>query len=108
MGMARGSILRIFFICGSSIGVIGSIAGVALGMLFVWNIHSIQGFVEWVTGTQIWDPTVRAGITHIPTKLQFSDVALTLFIALGLSFIATLFPAWKAAKLDPVEALRYE
>jgi len=108
MGMARGSILRIFFVCGSSIGVIGSILGVVLGVLFVWNIHSIQGFVEWVTNTRVWDPSVRAGITEIPTKLQFSDVALTLFIALGLSFIATLFPAWKAAKLDPVEALRYE
>ncbi len=108
MGMARGSILRIFFICGSSIGVIGSFLGVILGVLFVWNIHAIQGFVEWVTGTSVWDPNVRAGIAEIPAKLQFSDVALTLFIALGLSFIATLFPAWKAAKLDPVEALRYE
>jgi len=108
MGMARGSILRIFFVCGSSIGVIGSILGVILGVTFVLNIHSVQGFVEWVTGTRVWDPSVRAGITEIPTKLQFSDVALTLFIALGLSFIATLFPAWKAAKLDPVEALRYE
>lgn len=108
MGMARGSILRIFFICGSSIGVIGSLLGVFLGVMFVWNIHAIQGFVEWVTGTQVWDPSVRAGITEIPTNLQLSDVALTLFIALGLSFIATLFPAWKAAKLDPVEALRYE
>jgi len=108
MGMARGSILRIFFVCGSSIGVIGSILGVVLGVLFVVNIHAIQGVVEWVTGTQVWDPSVRAGITEIPTKLQLSDVALTLFIALGLSFIATLFPAWKAAKLDPVEALRYE
>jgi lipoprotein-releasing system permease protein len=108
MGMARGSILRIFFICGSSIGVVGSVAGVILGVLFVWNIHAIQGGVEWITGTQVWDPGVRAGIQEIPTKLQFSDVALTLFIALGLSFIATLFPAWKAAKLDPVEALRYE
>ena len=108
MGMARGSVLRIFFICGSSIGVIGSLAGVVLGVLFVWNIHSIQGAVEWITGTQVWDPSVRAGIQQIPTKLQLSDVALTLFIALGLSFIATLFPAWKAAKLDPVEALRYE
>lgn len=108
MGMARGSVLRIFFICGSSIGVTGSILGVVLGLLFVWNIHAVQGFVEWVTGTQVWDPSVRAGIQEIPTNLQFSDVALTLFIALGLSFIATLFPAWKAAKLDPVEALRYE
>jgi len=108
MGMARGSILRIFFICGSSIGVVGSILGVVLGVLFVLNIHAIQGFVEWVTNTPVWDPAVRAGISEIPTKLQFSDVALTLFIALGLSFIATLFPAWKAAKLDPVEALRYE
>jgi len=108
MGMARGSILRIFFICGSSIGVIGSLAGVLLGVLFVLNIHAIQGVVEWITNTPVWDPAVRAGIAEIPTKLQFSDVALTLFIALGLSFIATLFPAWKAAKLDPVEALRYE
>ena len=108
MGMARGSILRIFFVCGSSIGVIGSILGVILGVTFALNIHAVQRFVEWATGTVVWDPGVRAGIAEIPSKVQFSDVALTLFIALSLSFIATLFPAWKAAKLDPVEALRYE
>ena len=79
-----------------------------MGVTFALNIHAVQRFVEWATGTVVWDPGVRAGIAEIPSKVQFSDVALTLFIALSLSFIATLFPAWKAAKLDPVEALRYE
>ena len=107
MGMARGSILRIFFVCGASIGVIGSVVGVILGVAFTMNIQSIQGFIEGITGASLWDPKVRM-LSEIPSKLVFSDVALTLFIALGLSFLATLYPAWKAAKLDPVEALRYE
>jgi len=108
MGMARGSVLRVFFICGSSIGVIGSILGVILGVAFALNIDSIERFLSSVTGSRLWDPDARMGISQVPSNLEFSDVALTLFIALGLSFIATLFPAWKAAKTDPVEALRYE
>ena len=108
MGLARGSVLRVFFICGSSIGVIGSILGVILGVTFALNIDSIEHALSSLTGSRLWDPDTRMGISEVPSNLEFTDVALTLFIALGLSFIATLFPAWKAAKTDPVEALRYE
>ncbi len=107
MGMSRGAILRIFFICGSSIGVVGSIIGAVLGVLFCLNIGAIQGVVESICGCQVFPQDVY-GLSGLPSKLEFSDVLLTLGIALTLSFLATLYPAWKAANLDPVEALRYE
>ena len=106
MGMARGSILRIFFICGSSIGVIGSVIGCILGVLFCLNIGAIQAAVESVTGPVF--PADVYGLSGLPAELVWTDVVKILFMALGLSFIATLYPAWKAANLDPVEALRYE
>ncbi len=106
MGMARGSILRIFFICGSSIGVIGSVFGCILGVLFCLNIGAIQGAVESVTGPVF--PADVYGLSGLPAELVWTDVVKILFMALGLSFVATLYPAWKAANLDPVEALRYE
>ena len=107
IGLTRGAVMRIFFICGSSIGVVGTILGVVLGTLFTLNIKTIQAAVEWVIGASVWDPTVRY-LTEIPAILHFGDVALTTGIALGLSFLATLYPAWRAARMNPVEALRYE
>ena len=106
MGMGRGSVLRIFFICGSSIGVIGSVIGCILGVLFCLNIAAIQAAVESVVGPVF--PAAVYGLSGLPAELVASDVLKVLFMALGLSFIATLFPAWKAANLDPVDALRYE
>lgn len=107
IGLTRGAVMRIFFICGSSIGVVGTILGVVLGTLFTLNIKAIQAAVEWVIGASVWDPTVRY-LTEIPAILHVGDVALTTGIALGLSFLATLYPAWRAARMNPVEALRYE
>ncbi len=106
-GMTKGSILRVFFICGASIGVVGTIAGGILGVLFVTYIHEIQGVVEWVSGGDVWDPTVRY-LTQIPAIMHTFDVVLTVVIALALSLLATWYPARRAASLDPVEALRYE
>ncbi|MEM9061530.1 MAG: lipoprotein-releasing ABC transporter permease subunit [Pseudomonadota bacterium] len=106
-GMTRGAILRVFFICGASIGVVGTIAGCILGLLFVTYIREIQGVVEWISGGSVWDPTVRY-LTQIPAILHTFDVVLTVVIALSLSFLATWYPARRAASLDPVEALRYE
>ncbi len=106
MGMSRGAVLRIFFICGASIGVIGAVFGTILGVLFCLNIERIQGAVESVVGPVF--PADVYGLSGLPAVLQPGDVFFTLFMALFLSFIATLYPAWKAAKLDPVEALRYE
>lgn len=107
LGLTKGAIMRVFFICGSSIGVVGTIMGVALGVLFTTNIKAIQGVVEYVLGGAVWDPNIRY-LTEIPAQLHWSDVGLTTGIALTLAFIATLYPAWRAARMNPVEALRYE
>lgn len=107
MGTTRGAIMRIFMITGSAIGIVGTIVGVILGILVSLNIKAIQDFVTWVTGSNPWDPTVRF-LSDIPAKMDATETILIVLMALTLSFLATLFPAWRAAKLDPVEALRYE
>ena len=107
MGLTRGSIMRIFFICGSAIGVIGTLFGVILGCLFAYYIQDIQTAVEWVLGGEVWDPSVRL-LTQVPSKLRWLDVGAAMSLSLVLSFVITLIPARNAARLDPVEALRYE
>ncbi|MEM8791574.1 MAG: lipoprotein-releasing ABC transporter permease subunit [Pseudomonadota bacterium] len=106
-GMRRGAIMRVFFIAGSAIGVTGTILGVIGGVLFTIYIHDIQSVVEWVTGTPVWDSELRY-LTRLPAVLQWWDVCLTVITALSFSFLATLYPAWRAARLDPVQALRNE
>jgi lipoprotein-releasing system permease protein len=107
MGLTRGAILRIFFICGASIGVAGTVLGVILGVLFTRNIDTIQAWVEAITGGSVWDPAIRV-LSRVPAQMHAADVIATVAMGLGLSFLATLYPAWRAARLDPVEALRHE
>jgi len=107
MGLTQGSIMRIFFICGSMIGIIGTLMGVALGTSFAYFIADLQHFLEWATGNQLWNPEIKY-LTEIPARLRLEDVLATVVIALGLSLTITIIPARNAAKLSPVEALRYE
>jgi lipoprotein-releasing system permease protein len=107
MGATRGAIMRVFVMTGSAIGVAGTIAGVILGVVVVRNIREIQHFVDGISGGQIWDPTVRF-LSDIPARMDTSETVAVVMMALALSFLATLFPAWRAARLAPVEALRSE
>ena len=107
MGLTEGSILRIFFVCGAFTGVVGTVLGVALGCLFAIYIDPIFSFVNYMAGGGVWDPSIR-GIYALPAKLQWWDVGSAVALSLGLSFIVTIFPARRAARMNPVEALRYE
>ena len=107
MGATRWGVLRVFLMTGSAIGVVGTVAGVVIGVLVCWNIASIQGFVQALSGAEVWDPTVRF-LSEIPADMDAGETFSIVLMALGLSFLATVFPAWRAAKLDPVDALRYE
>jgi lipoprotein-releasing system permease protein len=107
MGLGEGSILRVFFICGAFTGLLGTAAGVVLGCLFAIYIDPVFSFVNMMMGGQVWDPSIR-GIYHLPAKLQAGDVGTAVALSLGLSFVVTIFPARRAARMNPVEALRYE
>ncbi|MDB4188007.1 lipoprotein-releasing ABC transporter permease subunit [bacterium] len=107
MGLSEGSILRVFFICGSFTGIIGTAMGVILGCLFALYVDQIFGLVNWLSGGDAWDPSIR-GIYFLPAKLELGDVLSAVGLSLGLSFIVTIFPARRAARMNPVEALRYE
>ena len=107
LGLTRSSILRIFFICGSLIGVVGTILGVIIGMLFVTYINEIQWIVEYIIGSSVWNEEIRF-LTQVPAKLRIEDVVFALAVSLSISFVITIFPARKAANLDPAEALKYE
>ncbi len=107
MGLTEGSVMRVFFICGSFTGIIGTAMGVILGCLFAIYIDPIFAFVNYVAGGGVWDPSIR-GIYALPAKLQMADVMSAVLLSLGLSFIVTIFPARRAARMNPVEALRYE
>ncbi len=107
IGMSEGTILRVFFICGAGIGIVGTAIGVVLGVLFVVNIDNIFAAVNFVSGGGVWDPSIR-GLYELPAELRAVDVAKAVGLSLGLSFLITIFPARRAARMNPVEALRYE
>lgn len=107
MGATRGMIMRIFLMTGAAIGVTGTIAGVALGIIVCLNIESIRGFFSWLSGTVMFNPELYF-LSELPARMDPRETVTVIVMALVLSFLATLFPAWRAAKLDPVDALRYE
>ncbi|WP_339853158.1 lipoprotein-releasing ABC transporter permease subunit [Roseovarius nubinhibens] len=107
MGLTEGSVLRVFFICGAFTGLIGTLFGVILGCLFAIYIDPIFALVNGATGGEAWDPAIR-GIYYLPAKLELWDVLSAVALSLGLSFVVTIFPARRAARMNPVEALRYE
>ncbi|HDR27721.1 lipoprotein-releasing ABC transporter permease subunit [Rhodovulum sp.] len=107
MGLTEGAVLRVFFICGAFVGLIGTFFGVILGCLFAIWIDPIFSAVNYVAGGGVWDPSIR-GIYELPAKLRARDVLSAVILSLGLSFVVTIFPARRAARMNPVEALRYE
>ncbi|MDF3062921.1 MAG: multidrug transporter substrate-binding protein [Microvirga sp.] len=106
MGATSGAIMRVFLITGASIGIVGTIAGFALGLVFAANIQSIQEFVSWMLNRQLWDPTLRF-LSQIPSEIDPGEVVAVTGMAIVLSLLATLYPSFRAARLDPVQALRY-
>ncbi len=107
IGAGRGAIMRIFLMAGASVGVTGTLAGVVIGVLFCLNIQTIQGWVEAATGANVFNPEVYY-LTHLPSRLDPAEVVQVVGMALALSLLATLYPSWRAARTDPVEALRHE
>ncbi|TCL70431.1 lipoprotein-releasing ABC transporter permease subunit [Rhizobium sp. BK251] len=107
MGASSGAIMRIFFMTGAAIGIVGTLAGVALGVVVCVNIESIREFFSWVSGTVLFDPELYF-LSQLPAEMNFGETLSVVVMALGLSFIATIIPAWRASRLDPVQALRYE
>ncbi|MEP3279189.1 MAG: lipoprotein-releasing ABC transporter permease subunit [Stappiaceae bacterium] len=107
MGASRSAVMRIFVITGSSIGIVGTMAGVILGTIICLNVESIRQFISWMTRTELFSPELYF-LSRLPAKMETGETISVVVMTLVLSFLASLYPAWKAARLDPVEALRYE
>jgi lipoprotein-releasing system permease protein len=106
MGATRGAIMRVFLITGASIGVVGTIAGFTLGLLLALNVDSIRGAISRLTNTNLF-PAELYFLSRLPAEVNATEVTTVLAMAIVISLLATLYPSWRAARLDPVEALRY-
>jgi lipoprotein-releasing system permease protein len=107
MGATKGAIMRVFLITGASIGVVGTFAGLILGIVFCWHIDEIRQVVAWLTNTQLFNPEIYY-LSRLPAEINPRETAAIVGMALALSVLATLYPSWRASRLDPVEVLRYE
>jgi lipoprotein-releasing system permease protein len=107
MGATQGAIMRVFLITGASIGVVGTLVGFLFGTVVCLNVESIRQFLSWMTSTELFSPELYF-LSQLPADMDVGETTAVVVMALALSFIATLYPSWRAARLDPVEALRYE
>ena len=107
IGASSGSILRIFLMCGAFVGVSGTLAGTIIGVVFCRNIHAIQHAIERLTGGEVFQSSVFM-LTSLPDTIDWGDVLRVVALGLALSLLATIYPSWRAARTDPVEALRHE
>jgi lipoprotein-releasing system permease protein len=107
MGVTQGAIMRVFMMTGASVGVVGTFVGFLLALMVCLNIESIRRFVSWLTNTELFSPELYF-LSKLPADLDAGETTAVVVMALALSLLATLYPAWRAARLDPVEALRYE
>ena len=107
MGSTGGGVMRVFLMTGASIGIVGTTAGVLLGLGFCWNIERIRGLLEKLTGTELFAEEIYF-LSKLPAKVDPLEVGLIILMALGLSFLASVYPAWRASLVAPAEALRYE
>jgi lipoprotein-releasing system permease protein len=107
MGATQGAMMRVFLITGASIGVVGTLVGFLLGTVVCLNIEEIRRFLSWLTNTELFSPELYF-LSKLPADMNLRETLAVLVMALGLSLLATLYPSWRAARLDPVEALRYE
>ena len=107
MGATQGAIMRVFLITGASIGVVGTLLGFGVGTLVCYNIEKIRQFLSWMTATELFSPELYF-LSKLPADMDTGETVAVVVMALTLSLMATLYPSWRAARLDPVEALRYE
>jgi len=107
MGASQGAIMRVFLITGAAIGVVGTLTGLVVGLVVCLNIETIRQFLSWLTNTELFSPELYF-LSKLPAEIDVGETVAVVVMALTLSFLATLYPSWRAARLDPVEALRYE
>ena len=107
IGATQGAVMRIFLITGASIGVVGTLAGYVMGLIVCLNVESIRQFLSWLTRTELFSPELYF-LSRLPAEMDVGETTAVVVMGLTLSLLATLYPSWRAARLDPVEALRYE